>query len=144
MDFMNRNKLKKDNKSSTAPADTQNKKEEPAITPEEPVVEAPVKRVPKKVLCTRCGGDGVWHTSATGPRALTSSEPAIDTNRVCPKCKGSKMITIMISEGQAEADRVAKNARTRADKAATQARLAAEAAEKAAQQAEEKVAKFSD
>jgi hypothetical protein len=37
--------------------------------------------------CPRCNGDGFWHSLKTGYRAKTSSEPLIDTARVCPKCK---------------------------------------------------------
>jgi len=37
--------------------------------------------------CWRCGGDGFWHSTKTGYRAKTSSEPLIDVSRVCPVCK---------------------------------------------------------
>jgi len=36
--------------------------------------------------CKRCGGDGFWHSTKTGYRAKTSSEPLIDVSRVCPEC----------------------------------------------------------
>lgn len=36
--------------------------------------------------CTRCNGDGFWHSLKTGYRAKTSSEPLIDTSRTCPEC----------------------------------------------------------
>lgn len=36
--------------------------------------------------CWRCGGDGTWHSTKTGIRAKTSSEPLCDSSRVCPEC----------------------------------------------------------
>jgi len=41
-----------------------------------------------KPVCPRCGGDGFWHSTKTGYRAKTSSEPLIDKSRKCPECKG--------------------------------------------------------
>jgi hypothetical protein len=36
--------------------------------------------------CSRCNGDGMWHSPKTGYRAKTSTEPLIDTARACPEC----------------------------------------------------------
>ena len=36
--------------------------------------------------CWRCGGDGTWHSTKTGYRAKTSSEPLHDPSRPCPEC----------------------------------------------------------
>ena len=36
--------------------------------------------------CWRCGGDGTWHSTKTGCRAKTSSEPLHDPSRPCPEC----------------------------------------------------------
>lgn len=47
---------------------------------------------PKPKPCTRCGGDGVFHSTKTGVRAKTSAEPLVDPSRVCPKCKGEGTI----------------------------------------------------
>jgi DnaJ-class molecular chaperone len=47
---------------------------------------------PEPKICTRCGGDGVFHSSRTGVRARTSAEPPVDPSRVCPKCKGTGTI----------------------------------------------------
>ena len=102
----------------------------------EPVV---VKMVPKKVVCPRCKGDGIWHSSRTGVRAATSTEPTIDATRKCPQCKGSKKVTIMITKEQAEEEADARVARKKADNAAKQARAAADKAEKVAKNAEAKL-----
>ena len=40
--------------------------------------------------CWRCGGDGTWHSTKTGYRAKTSSEPLHDPSRPCPECGGTK------------------------------------------------------
>jgi len=37
--------------------------------------------------CSRCGGDGQWHSLKTGQRAKTSVEPLHDPERTCPECK---------------------------------------------------------
>ncbi len=37
--------------------------------------------------CKRCGGDKKWHSTKTGRRAKTSSEPLVDPSRSCPACK---------------------------------------------------------
>ena len=36
--------------------------------------------------CPRCKGDGFWHSTKTGYRAKTTSEPLIDKKRKCPEC----------------------------------------------------------
>jgi len=104
----------------------------------EEVVEK-TKQVPKKVTCPRCKGDGWWHSSRTGVRVKTASEPLVDESRPCPQCKGRKSITILIPEAQARAEHAAKAARRKADNAAKQARAAANRAEAAAKRAEAKV-----
>ena len=40
-------------------------------------------------VCLRCKGDGRWHSTKTGVRALTSSEPLIDETKPCPDCNGT-------------------------------------------------------
>jgi hypothetical protein len=40
-------------------------------------------------ICKRCGGDKFWHSTKTGVRALTSSEPLVDLAKNCPDCLGS-------------------------------------------------------
>jgi DnaJ-class molecular chaperone len=40
-------------------------------------------------ICPRCKGDGRWHSTKTGVRALTSSEPLVDETKPCPDCGGS-------------------------------------------------------
>ncbi len=44
------------------------------------------KKEQEKVICSRCKGDGFWHSTRTGVRAKTSPEPLVDEGRVCPKC----------------------------------------------------------
>jgi hypothetical protein len=39
--------------------------------------------------CPRCKGDGRWHSTKTGVRALTSSEPLVDLTKNCPDCQGT-------------------------------------------------------
>lgn len=39
-------------------------------------------------VCKRCNGDGIWHSTKTGVRAKTSSEPLVDPDRPCPDCGG--------------------------------------------------------
>jgi hypothetical protein len=39
-------------------------------------------------VCGRCGGDGLWHSTKTGYRAKTASEPLVDPDRKCPACDG--------------------------------------------------------
>ncbi len=73
----------------------------------------PTKMVPKKITCSRCDGDGVWHTSATGIRLATISGPVIDTDKPCPKCKGNKVVRIMITEEQAKAEKAEKARRNK-------------------------------
>ena len=46
------------------------------------------KAIEEEVICSRCEGDGIWHSPKTGVRAVTSAEPLIDASRKCPKCKG--------------------------------------------------------
>jgi len=111
-------------------------KENPEQTESNEEVQPEVKMVPKKVTCPRCLGDGIWHTTKTGRRALTTTEPTVDAARVCPKCKGKKKVTIMITKEQADAEAVAKAARTKANRIAGQARAAADKADKAAKAAE--------
>jgi hypothetical protein len=43
-----------------------------------------------KPICPRCKGDGVWHSTKTGVRALTSAEPLIDSTKPCPECGGKE------------------------------------------------------
>lgn len=38
--------------------------------------------------CPRCKGDGTWHSTKTGIRAKTASEPLQDSSRTCPECDG--------------------------------------------------------
>lgn len=47
---------------------------------------AKVAESKKPAPCWRCDGDGEWHSTKTGVRAKTSSEPLHDTSRVCPEC----------------------------------------------------------
>lgn len=115
----------------------------PAKEPEAnktPEVETEKKSlVAKKVDCNRCKGDGVWHSSCTGVRAETSSEPAIDPKRRCPKCKGSKVMTIYITHEQRNMEIRVDKAKKQATQAAANARAAADAAQKIAEEAEAKV-----
>ena len=102
--------------------------------------EVKIKMVPKRVTCPRCKGDGIWHSSRTGVRVQTAGEePLVDASRKCPECKGTKKVTIMITEEQARKERAAKVARDKADNAAKKARATADKAEKAAEDAEAKV-----
>jgi hypothetical protein len=41
------------------------------------------------LVCPRCKGDGKWHSTKTGVRALTSSEPLVDLTRNCVECNGT-------------------------------------------------------
>ena len=112
---------------------------DPESTSPDEATSPAIKMVPKWVVCSHCNGDGIWHSSATGVRAKTSSEPPVDSSRVCPKCKGQKKVTIMITEEQAKNEAAARRARDKANKTATQARVAADRAEDAAQRAEAKL-----
>jgi hypothetical protein len=47
---------------------------------------AKVAESKKPAPCWRCNGDGEWHSTKTGVRAKTSSEPLHDASRVCPEC----------------------------------------------------------
>lgn len=53
-----------------------------------------IKEKKEKIVCPRCNGDRIWHSSATGVRAKTSSEPLVDSNRQCPKCHGEGAIFV--------------------------------------------------
>ena len=136
------NEIRGSQQKAAPSAETQDETEESAIEPQKVPDRPVVKMVPKKVLCTRCGGDGLWHNPATGVRALTSTKPALDPKGICPRCKSFGHIFIQITEGQAKAEKVANDARVRADKTAAKARDAAEEAEKIAKQAEAKLEKF--
>ena len=70
--------------------------------------EETIKMVPKMIQCSRCAGDGVWHTSATGKRLATIGGPTTDTGKSCPECKGKGSVKIMITETQAKAEKAAK------------------------------------
>jgi hypothetical protein len=41
------------------------------------------------LVCPRCKGDGKWHSTKTGVRALTSSESLVDLTKPCPDCLGT-------------------------------------------------------
>ena len=114
---------------------------EPEVEMEFFIHKPEVKMVPKKITCPRCEGDGKWHTTRTGVRLATrpAVEPLIDFDSRCPKCKGSKTVTIMITEEQAKNENEAKAKRKKADNAAKQARIAADKAEAEAIKAEAKV-----
>jgi len=58
----------------------------PPVPKDNPVTKLMMKE--KTKVCPRCGGDGFWHSTKTGYRAKTSSEPLIDKSRKCPECKG--------------------------------------------------------
>lgn len=40
--------------------------------------------------CSRCNGDGFWHTTKTGARLATmaDNEFKVDKSKACPDCKG--------------------------------------------------------
>jgi len=95
--------------------------------------------VPKKITCRRCKGDGTWHSSCSGARAITSFGPDLDAKRKCPKCKGTKIETILITYAQAMMEVRVDKARKGAEQAASKARAAAEHAERVAKEAEAKL-----
>ena len=55
-------------------------------TPEPEPKKKEVAEAPK--VCSRCNGDGIYHSNKTGIRAKTSTEPLVDPSRPCPDCGG--------------------------------------------------------
>ncbi len=88
--------------------------------------EETIRMVPKLIRCSRCNGDGIWHTSATGVRLATIGGPVLDSSRPCPQCKGKKSVKIMITETQAKAEKVAKAKKMKKAKDAIDAKADAE------------------
>lgn len=87
----------------------------PVVPPEE--TDALPPRVPKKITCPRCNGDGVWHTSETGRRLAMHPGPFIDESKPCPKCKGKKKVIQWITQEQAEKEKAEKAAARKSAKA---------------------------
>jgi len=94
-----------------------------------PPAPEPVKMVKKIITCSRCKGDGFWHTSATGRRLQTISGPVIDTEKTCPKCRSAGKTHVMITEDQLIAEKAAAQEARQVAKAEIDA--AARAAKKA-------------
>lgn len=113
--------------------------EQSSTTTAEPEVAVEPARVPKKVECPRCKGDGIWHSNRTGVRVATAAEPLVDASKACPACKGTKQVTIMITKEQADAEARAKARAERTATAARKARANADTAEAAAVEAEKGV-----
>ncbi len=127
-----------DSTGQQTPAETP-AEEKPQTNPTEAVKEQEEPTVSKKVTCPRCDGDGIWHSSRSGVRALRSPEPLIDPKRRCPKCKGEKVVTIRISQAQALMEVRVDKAKKGAEQAAAKARAAADHADRLAKEAEAKL-----
>ena len=46
------------------------------------------KKNDKIIICSRCKGDGYWHSPKTGYRAKTAAGLLVDKTKKCPACNG--------------------------------------------------------